>query len=155
MTANPFPKVLIYTFFNPRHISHQILSSLDSNRINKFFLGNLKYLSTNILKNNYDYILGLGDYRIGTKNIRIETIFNSKEESLPRTWILPTKENIILSTKPGTGPCNRSSYLSLDTIKKNNLSTKFAFVHIPRDFNFPQALNYINSVILDIYPKDN
>jgi hypothetical protein len=149
-------KILVYTFYNRWHISYKIVSVLGGN-IHKIYLGNLKSLASHIIKEKYDYILGLGDSRRGGKKIRIEEIYKNEygrreiiiggKASYKSSWKLELNNNTIHSQNAYNGPCNRSAYFLLSEIEKNNLSTKLAFVHIPKDFIFSEAKERIEYLI--------
>ena len=63
--------------------------------------------------------------------------------------------NLKLKKVPGTTVsydageylCNFTMYTILDFIKKENLKTKFAFLHIPKNYNLQKALKIIQRLV--------
>lgn len=151
-------KLLVYTFFNPGHLTYKVVKSLPSN-INKYYLGDISSLTKGIIQNKYTHILGLGDYRKNSKKIRFETkftnrygkktIFPNGQKYYSSTWNFPLSDTNI-SDKASNGPCNRSAYLISKTISDNNLKTKFAFIHIPTSFDFDQSKKIIEEWLNEV-----
>ena len=46
--------------------------------------------------------------------------------------------------------CNFTCYIIMDYIKKNKLKTKFAFIHIPKDYNSRKAVKIIQEIIRNL-----
>lgn len=174
-------RVLIYTFYNPRHLTFKVLRSLggldngiDSGQalrlaqgnarmtqmteevaVDKYYLGNLNSLTKHILETKPKYILGLGDYRKGSKAIRVETVFVNRygkrpvaeggKEKYLATWELEKQDGVIFSETPTFGPCNRSAYYLMKFIEDNSLDTKLAFVHVPSSCSEMEVTKIINS----------
>jgi hypothetical protein len=140
--------ILIYTFYNWNAITYKALRGLKENpNVKKLYirgLGGAQNLVSHILKNDYSHILGLGDYRRNALRVRIEERFINKYgknkiiDNGPKyyesSWGLSLNDNIYIADNPSWGPCNRSAYLLAHAISTNNLSTKLAFVHIPRSY---------------------
>jgi hypothetical protein len=153
-------KILVYTFYNPRHLTFKLVNSLSESRVDKYYLGKLDSLLNLVKAGNYAYVLGLGDYRQGSSKIRIETKFVNQygrnkisatgNDAYPLTWNLTSVPGINYSEKPGNGPCNRSAYLISELIDKNSLSSKFAFVHIPGSYSFEVAQLTITNWLKEI-----
>lgn len=145
-------KLLIYTFTARKNLTYKLLRKLDLKDTSRLYIlgqQGVESLVTHILKNHYQFILGLGDFRKDARRIRIEAKFINKYgkskilEIGPKyyyaTGKLPLSENLYLSSKASNGPCNRSAYLLADTIATHKLQTKLAFVHIPSSFKIHKA----------------
>lgn len=153
-------KYLVYTFTVKKNLTYKLLRGLEHKDTSKIFMLGQKgvvRLVEQILKNHYPYILGLGDFRKNAKRIRVEEkfinrygkskIINSGPKYYYATWKILLGENMCLSPKTSNGPCNRSACLVADTIKKNRLNAKFAFIHIPKDSNIKEAQNLLKNLL--------
>lgn len=151
------PKVLVYTFFAFNNITFKIVRQLPIENIKKIYINglqSLQRLATHIIRKKYDYILGLGDCPGNKPGIMNETVFGykyGKRAIIPEapeyycaTWELP---QITLSSTPTTGPCNRSAYFLSHTIAKNNLQTRLAFLHVPRNYPLDVSIDVIKKII--------
>ncbi|MDD3648242.1 MAG: hypothetical protein PHS44_07155 [Candidatus Dojkabacteria bacterium] len=146
-------RYLVYTFFNYRHLTFKLLNKLSLPNVSKYYIrgkNGVYRLAKLVEKRNYDFILGLGDYRINAKRIRIEEKFINKHgkskivEIAPHeyssSWKLPVlHEYVHSSDKASNGPCNKSAFLVSHILKTTCHKTKNAFVHIPRSFDFIRA----------------
>ena len=148
--------ILFYTFPTWHATSFKMARYLQDEGYKVVYLGNLKTLLNHLKCGEYKHIIGMGKYRKNALNIRQETLFQNKfksgriieggVENYQTNWILPDLGRVVISKTLTHGPCNRSGYLVLDTISKNNLDSKFAFLHIPSSYNFDQA-----KLILEIW----
>ncbi len=111
-----------------------------------------------ISRENYDYILGLGDYNKLAKQIRVETIFVNRYgkeviDSLGREKCYPSwslsHESLRVSDKETNGNCNRAAYCVESALKQNALPSKHAFLHIPSSFDLMAATGMIG----ELWPK--
>ncbi|MFA6005669.1 MAG: hypothetical protein WC775_04260 [Patescibacteria group bacterium] len=147
-------KILVYSFYNQRHISFQLLDSL-TEPVKKYYLGNINSLVKHIVAEKYDYILGIGSMRKGIKTMRVEKKFRNLrgrkpilpdgEPVLLANWDLSEQDLVVESENANIGPCNRSAYLLLDAIHKSSLFTKLAFLHVPNDFPIEKAHSTISN----------
>lgn len=142
-------KVLVYTFYNRWGKTSRLLYNLHNPDVEKFYINNglrgVNQLISKIKTDEFDFIIGLGDYRKDAKRIRIESVFINRYGRKPiidkvpsvlfSTASLVPCENSYIGDKPSNGPCNRSAFLLQNTINENNLKTKLAFVHVPRSFD--------------------
>lgn len=152
MKSKNYKKILVYTFKTPNQIVYKLLTKIDKD-ITKYFVGSLKQLQKSVREEKFDYIMGLGNYRKNAKYIRIENKFTNKygrkeiiangENIYFADWELNKKEGVVNSNTPTLGPCNRSAYVLLDLIRKEKLNTKFAFIHIPKKYDFNQAFELL------------
>jgi hypothetical protein len=155
--------VLVYTFYAPANLTFKLLSQLQIPALQKYYLGNLNSLLSNIKDSHYTHILGLGDYRKGTKDMRLEQKFHNKHgkhqivvggpDYCQPTWDLLLQNGVIKSDLVTQGPCNKSAYTILNFLSANHLPTKFAFVHIPKDYSLSLAsqilTNWLSPEFLD------
>lgn len=110
-----------------------------------------------------DIILGLGLHSRGKKN-RIERravnlkqlskkdlpkpIYKNKPKYLFATLKLKKNKESWISYNAGKYVCNFFMYTILDFTKNKN--TKFAFIHIPKDYNLNKAVKFVESKIDEI-----
>jgi hypothetical protein len=140
-------KILLYTFYNPWKIGFKVVNSINLPQVKKLFIVGKK--GTNriialLTKNEYDYVLGIGNYRKNAKKIRIESkfinkygtkeIFPGKPSFYEATWNVEPTASCQIANNGSNGPCNYSAYVIADFLKTNKLPTKTAFVHIPTSF---------------------
>ena len=162
-------KIFIYGFrYNePGHynISEKIVKRIPNQRslIKRIFPArfNSKIFLNSIKKFQPDIILGLGQYPRG-KKIRIErkTINlyrnNRKDKpkviakNSPRFYYLNLKlssdQDSLISYSAGKYICNFSMYIISDYIKDRKI--RFAFIHIPRDYDLDKVIRWIRSKII-------
>jgi len=50
----------------------------------------------------------------------------------------------------GTYVCNFAMFIIMEDIIRNNQNIKFAFLHIPKNYNLRKGINTINKVINNI-----
>ncbi len=150
--------LLIYTFFNLNGFTFKVLRNFHAERFKfkKLYIRGErgeKTLVNTLIKNNYKYVLGLGDYRKNARRIRIEARFINKygkskiDEAGPEfynaSWKLKLLDDMYISDKPSWGPCNRSAYKAARCIDEKGLKTKIAFVHIPRLLDQKYVVNVL------------
>ena len=82
-------------------------------------------------------------------NLRKDNKVNKILKNKPRYQFVNLKlqkdRNSWISYNAGRGVCNFSMYVILDFIKNKNI--KFAYLHIPKDFNFGKAIKFVNNKI--------
>ncbi len=151
-------KILLYTFFSPWRKSYKLLKQL--NNIDTYILGPKAKRSTLLIKKitdgNYDFVLGIADFRKGAKRARIETkfinyygkkkIIEDASDYYISNWILKPSEQVYLSATTTNGPCNKSGYLILKAIQDNCLNTKYSFIHIPKDWHLEKSSHFVISL---------
>jgi len=71
---------------------------------------------------------------------------NSKKELFTNLKIEKTKENVI-AYNAGTYVCNFTMFNIMDYIIKNNKDIKFAFLHIPKNYDIRKVIKAINKII--------
>lgn len=138
----------------------------------RYYINGLRGVSgllKKIEEENYDYIVGLGDYRKDANKIRVESKFVNK---YGRNEILEDGKDcynadvgflqeIVDENKPhpiplllgeGTtnGPCNRSAYLISELIERKSLKAKLLFLHIPRESVLDCTEKIIQNVIMKL-----
>lgn len=141
------PNILIYTFWIPQGTIAQALFPLKDTYNILYVSGDrgLKTLESYILKHKPEYILGLGYYRKGVKQIRSEQVFRNRfgksnpitvdgKETYSANWQIESS-NIKEAFNAGNSRCNQYTYKTLEIINSNKLSSKFAYLHVPKDFN--------------------
>jgi len=57
---------------------------------------------------------------------------------------------ILIAYNAGTHLCNFAMFNIMDFIIKNNKNTKFAFIHIPKNYNIRKGVSMINKIINNI-----
>lgn len=165
-------KILIYGFrpFKKykKNISEEVVKNLVNKR--KFIKVILpivykkKYILNKIKKYQLDVIIGFG--QSAGKLIRIEkrakNIFEMERPKGKRvidsTGPKLYSTNLKLKKIPGARIsynaddylCNFTMYVILDFIKKENLKTRSAFIHIPKNYNLKKATRVIQELIRDI-----
>lgn len=131
--------------------------------IEKFYYGRFTSLRKILIKNNFDYILGIANGNKNAKYIRIEQVFVNRfgmNKILPNfqisqvwkpTWDIKIPNEYSNDVKfPDnftTGPCNRSVVNILDVIRVNNLRAKVAFVHLKGGIMVDEAKEFIFNTI--------
>lgn len=111
-----------------------------------------------IEKHKPDIILGLGQHprarkihierkavNLKNENSRIKMIESGAEKYRFVNWMIAKDENCLISYNAGDYVCNFCMYVIMGFIKNRN--TKFAFLHIPKDYNTIRAINLIKAKI--------
>ncbi len=160
---------LIYTFWIPRGIIAKTLFEFDSNQSSFgrsednykiiYISGDrgLKTLESQIIKFQPTHIVGLGYYRRGTKHIRNEKFFKNLygkmkineegKDSYFTNWSIK-HEFVKDANNAGTSRCNQYGYKTLEILQSQNITnTKFAYLHVPPDFNKEIFQHIILSII--------
>jgi len=105
------------------------------------------FLNT-IKKYNPDIILGIGQCARGNI-IRIERKASNLKKTQYKLVNLKLKKNKYsrISYNAGSFVCNFSMYVILDYIK--NKKIKFAFIHIPHNYDLSKSIKFIESKIYE------
>jgi len=167
-------KILIYAFrpFKKykKNISEEVVKNLVNKR--KFIKVILpivykkKYILNKIKKHQPDIIIGFGQSAgklIGIEK-RAKNVFEMERPKGKRV-IDPTGPKLYftnlnlkkipgvrISYNAGDYLCNLTMYVILDFIKKENLKTRFAFIHIPKNYNLKKATKVSQELIRNISP---
>lgn len=164
-------KILIYGFkpFKKykKNISEEIVKRLNKRKYIKVILPIVykkKYILNKIKKHQPDIIIGFG--QTGRKLIKIERkAKNTCEKERPKVkekinlkgpkqYLVNLKLRNTLGTRisynAGEYLCNFSMYVVLDFIKKKRLKTKFAFIHIPKNYGLRKAVKVVKKLLLQI-----
>lgn len=162
-------KVLIYGFRPFKkyktNISAEIIKRIKGREITKLILPIVykkKYIINKVRKSKPDIIIGLGQ-TVGEKFLTIETkaknIYEKERPEIkkiidPRgpkeiflNWRPKAPKGVRISRDSGEYLCNFTMYCLMSYIKKNNLKTKFTFIHIPRGYNLQKAVKVIQEII--------
>lgn len=165
-------KILIYGFgpFKKykKNISEEVVKKISGKRITNVILPvipNQKTILSKIKKWKLEVILGIGQTGRG-KLIRIErkakNIYKSEKSKKERKISQKGKSQYLVNLKlkkiPGTRIsydagkylCNFSIYVIMNLIKKRGLKTKFAFLHIPRDYGIRRATRVVKKLLSQI-----
>jgi pyrrolidone-carboxylate peptidase len=156
-------KTLIYGF-KPykkykKNISEEIVKKINKTKaIFKVKFNKSQYINK-IKQTKPDIIIGIAQHP-RAKKIRIErkavNIYRKNKKAKPKLIkkspksylvnlkLKPTKDTIV-TYNAGTYGCNYSMYIILDYIKNKNI--KFAFIHIPKDYNLKKAVKIVNKLI--------
>jgi pyrrolidone-carboxylate peptidase len=123
-------------------------------------VASIQKLLSHIENNDYDYVIGLGDFTKNAKNIRVESKFINKffrnkistfgEEYLDATALLPILPGMHISSTTTHGPCNRSAYLIAQGIKERDLNTKIGYLHIPGGMDVEMIRGIISKVLVGL-----
>lgn len=142
-SPNRKTNLLIFSFWIPHGVITQVLFGYKDKCKILFASGEngLQKLINLIEKDSPRYILGLGYYRKGIKQIRSEQVFTNRygknlidkegKYFYHSNWRLP---NTLPAFKAGVSNCNRFSYVVLGKIDKLKLGTKYAFLHVAPDY---------------------
>ena len=84
------------------------------------------------------------------KTERPKSIVSGGPRWLKTNLKLSGGQQAITSYDAGNYVCNYSMYVVLDYLKRNGLPTRFAFVHIPYDYNVSRAQRFLLRVARDI-----
>ncbi len=176
-------KILLYTFYKRWGLCSRVVwemtdsvgnADLRSLQLERYYISGLRGVSDLLKKieeENYDLVIGLGDYRKDAKKIRFETKFinkygrnrilakgedcyNADEAFLNKIVEIgskPVSTEMQISSSVTNGPCNRSAYLILNLIAEKNLKTEFAFIHVPRKME----IDYVKKFLFVILQKEN
>jgi len=160
-------KILVYGF-KPfgglkKNISEEIIKKIGEEKdLKKIIFSvdfNKKMFINKIKKIDPQFILGLGLCPRGEK-IRIERkavniakkenkkeniILNNKPHFVFFNWKLKKDKNSRISYNAKKYVCNYSMYIVSTLIK----DAKFAFLHIPKDYDIKKALRYIKKILQD------
>ena len=78
-------------------------------------------------------------------------LINKNSKSVLFTNLKIKKINgITITYNAGTYVCNFVMFIIMDHIRKNNKDTKFAFLHIPKDYSIRKGINTINKITNNI-----
>lgn len=164
-------KVLLYAFTSfgkyNKNISAEVLRGiLDNENLKKVVLGvkfDVKAILNKLDIDGFkpDVIIGMGQYPKGDK-IRIETLAKNikRSKSIEASEIIPGAPETLsttlgiepneiseITTNAGTYVCNFSMYVILN--KLQDTDTKFAFLHIPKDLDESEVINFIKLILED------
>lgn len=165
-------KVLIYGFRPFKkyktNISAEIIKRIKEKEITKVILPIVykkKYIINRVRKSKPDIIIGLGQ-TAGEKFLTIERkakniyekerptgrkVINPKgQKEIFLNWKPKTPRGVRISYDPGEYLCNFTMYCLMNYINKNNLKTKFTFIHIPNDYSLQKATKIIQEIISEI-----
>lgn len=148
------------------NISKTIIENIKQDNILKQILDTNSFNQSkikNIFSKKPDIILGLGQHPRG-KMLRLERIGKNSIKINPDQYQLvekkPTKIEVNLKLKKkdfswisynaGNFTCNYEIYQIMRYIKNNKLKTRFAFIHIPKDYNLKNAIKHIEYYIKNI-----
>lgn len=161
-------KILIYGFKPYKHFKENITEKLVKKIRNRKGLIKVIFPAEfqkqifleKISKSKPDIILGLGQHS-RSKKMRIERkSVNLKRENkqdkakvifknMPHHFFVNFKfkrdKTSWISYNAGKYVCNFSMYVISDFIKNKDI--KFAFIHIPKDYNINKAINFVESKI--------
>lgn len=133
---------VLYTAFKGKTNSSKLL--LDYiNGYDKLYLTNsyetsVRELKRALEKNNYDFIISLGQSQLNMDTIKIEiaaTDIKKLKTKYDYNYLkskLENKYKVIVSSDCGKYLCNNIYYYGLKYIKENQLKTKMVFIHIPK-----------------------
>lgn len=150
-------KVLVFAFEGT--ISEKVLAQLlcrykliiksDAHKLDRYI--------ENILKENFTYIIGLGEYSGKDKDkLRVERqctnrfrniILGRQYESISISEFLLPSNNTKLSMGIGNSYCNLISFLLASSIKSKKMNTQYGFIHVPKKFEIDRAVIEIGSLI--------
>lgn len=100
---------------------------------------------------NPKYILGLGIYSGRDKRyIWNEQFCNYNGNSIKITPFIPETEIIKNNNHIGKGYCNLISVKIMTMIERGDITSKFSFLHIPKNFNLESASTEIDTILFDI-----
>lgn len=150
------------------NISEIIVNKINNKKINKkifpvvFDKGKIM---KEIRKTNPEIIIGIGQHprarkiRIERKAKNIIKLRNKKKSRLINgnskkglftNLKINKSDKTILSYNAGTHECNFTMFNIMDYIVKNKKDAKFAFLHIPKDYDIRKGVNTINKIINQI-----
>lgn len=168
------PKILIYGFGPYGHFASNITENAIKELAPRKGLKKMVFPArfnkrqfTQAVKNYQpDVILGLGQCSAG-RRLRIERRAVNRRRQRPgkdpvaiapagARWFettLPLNfgREAILSRNAGSYVCNYSMYVMLDYLRRNRPCARFAFIHVPYDFNIQKIARYLERVLGRIY----
>ena len=117
-----------------------------------------------LMKDQPDYILGLGIYTGKGKNIlHLESECSSKFGKLPAGCelevlsikpFLKPRGCLVLSSSIGSSYCNLVSYRIMELINNDKLKSKYSFIHIPKEYDTKTAVYTINAALSDYFNSE-
>ena len=138
-------KVLIYTFFSYSKVTSKGLYQISNinYKFDKLFVPNRFSTDTLIDKiSDYDFVIGIADHNKNALRSRFDFKYINKyskreliegaPEFLNSNLEINLPDCFYTYTSTTNGPCNRSAYLIMNEIGKNNLKTKFGFFHLSK-----------------------
>lgn len=141
---------------NKEDISRRLVKSINKKSIILPVIFNNKKIIDYIKKTKPEIIIGVGSCKKGkylrierkAKNIIKEDNKIKKIKNHPKEYFLNLKlkkiKGIRFSYNTGTYICNYITYSIMDYININKLKTKFAFIHVPQNFNLNKAIKIIS-----------
>ena len=158
--------ILIYTFYAWNNKTFKFLRGYENPNIKKMYIHgvvSIHKLISHIENSNYEYIIGLGDYRSNAKKIRIESKFINKFGKFKIYKLAPDFLEATLNIKPigetyvatntTHGPCNRSAYILSNHIYNTGLGTKLGYIHIPSGKKIEEITPIIDEIICSLKEK--
>lgn len=152
---------LIYTFNIPNGIIANVLTEFKNTHTLLYLSGEtgLVKLEKEIINLKPSHILGLGYYRKCIKKIRNEKVFKNiywknkidleGKDKYFANWEMQN-EFVQDTFKAGNSWCNRYAYITMQILEKYRLyDTKFAYFHVPRDFEVER----LGSVIVNLLTR--
>ncbi len=168
-------KILIYGFGHPSdNISGQIVHKLSKSNCDTFLINtryksqaiaDIQKLLVKIQTGDYHYVLGLGQFTSQKKLLKIETVCKNQfrntkifADNTPDTYTVSQFlvnqsqyiSSSVISTKMGNSWCNFTAYRVARLIQINNLTCQSAFLHISRNFPFPELHKILNQAIANL-----
>lgn len=176
-------KILLYTFYKRWGLCSRVVweltdsirnADLRSLHLDRYYINGLNGVNGLLKKvetEEFDCVIGLGDYRKDSKKIRIEERFVNKygknliltdgKDWYNSTWDILNKPHpaplligegtIDISYNAGNGPCNRSAYLVSELIERKDLKTKLLFLHVPRKMDLEYTVGVIQNLIQNLF----
>jgi hypothetical protein len=156
-------KILIYTFFSYSKVTSKGLYKFnnDKYRFDKLFVPNRFSTDRLIDKvSDYDFVIGIADHNKNVLKSRFDPKYINKyakreliegaPEFLNSNLEINLPDCFYTYTSTTNGPCNRSAYLIMNQIGKNNLKTKFGFFHLSKktwEKNLKMVIKQINKTV--------
>ncbi len=160
-----YPSILITSFKGKTNSSTLLLNKLRANNVDKLELTNSfktseKELKNKIKKNNYKYIISLGQ-KDNINDINIELIGSKNNDKIKtnfpyKAFISYLNSNGIsnfVSNSAGNYLCNNIYYEGLKYINENKLNIKMIFIHIPpirSNYNFEMLAKTISNFVTSL-----
>lgn len=166
-------KILIFGFEpygrHKTNISKTIVNTIKNKSIGKKTIFPITFNKNRIIqkikKSKPELIIGLAQHPRARK-IRIERraqniikrkkykksqlISKSSKKYLFANLKIDKTDETAITYDAGTYICNFVMFAIMDYILKNNKNIKFAFLHIPQNYNIKSAIGIINAVIYNI-----
>lgn len=152
----------LYAFgFSKNNITTYILYNLNSpDMVYQIFPNNIEHFLKIVRYEKPTHLLGIGVYTgVDSESMRIENTCKNQfrneqiDKKLPKNFNFSINYFIEpggcfkLATAMGNSYCNLVSYKIMNLINKENLVTRFTFLHIPKTFNKQLAVEQISSRI--------